>query len=206
MIGFLLAKWRGDEARLARGSLSRDSLFRRLKAQRVAIVGNARALSEVRFGSEIDLADIVIRINGAPMPTVASHGTRTDWLAVSTPVSATLLAQRAPQLVLWMTSKRKRLPYRLIRRGEGVYLNRRQERDELVNQIGASPTTGAMIIDLVAKSEAARIDLYGFDFFSSLSLSGRRTAEQVPHDFNAEAAYVHGLIAEDPRITLHAME
>lgn len=40
--------------------------------------------------------------------------------------------------------------------------------------------------DLLARSTATKITLYGFDFFASLSLSGRRTSAQVPHNFQAE--------------------
>ena len=55
-------------------------------------------------------------------------------------------------------------------------------------QLNAPPTTGLMMIDLLAGSPATKITLYGFDFFASLSLSGRRTAAQVPHNFQAERA------------------
>ena len=59
-----------------------------------------------------------------------------------------------------------------------------------------------MLIDLLARSGAAEVALYGFDFFASLSLSGTRTAAQVPHDFAAERAFVTALIAQDPRFRL----
>ena len=59
-----------------------------------------------------------------------------------------------------------------------------------------------MMIDLLARSPAAKITLYGFDFFTSLSLSGSRTAAQVPHDFAAERAFVDALLARDPRFSL----
>ena len=60
-----------------------------------------------------------------------------------------------------------------------------------------------MLIDLIARSDMARLDLYGFDFFASQSLSGRRTADQVPHDFDAEAAWADALIHADPRLHLN---
>ena len=63
--------------------------------------------------------------------------------------------------------------------------------------------TGAMLIELLLHSDLARLDLYGFDFFASKSLSGSRSAEQVPHDFDAEAAWVEGLLQSDPRLHLH---
>ena len=66
--------------------------------------------------------------------------------------------------------------------------------------LAAPPTTGAMMIDLCLRSGLARLDLYGFDFFASRSLSGSRSAEQVPHDFAAEAAWVEDRAARDPRL------
>ena len=67
----------------------------------------------------------------------------------------------------------------------------------------AGGTTGLMLIDLLARSAAQEVRLYGFDFFASLSLSGRRTADQVPHDFDAEAAWADALIHADPRLHLN---
>ena len=59
-----------------------------------------------------------------------------------------------------------------------------------------------MMIDLLMRSPLARLTLHGFDFFASASLSGRRTADQVPHDFGAEAAWVEDLRRMDGRLSL----
>jgi hypothetical protein len=45
---------------------------------------------------------------------------------------------------------------------------------------------------------------YGFDFFASQSLTGGRTAAQVPHDFTAERAFAKALMARDSRFSLRA--
>ena len=74
----------------------------------------------------------------------------------------------------------------------------------LRDRLGAPPTTGAMLIDLALRSGLASLTLYGFDFFASQSLSGRRTAAQVPHDFGAEAAWVGDMQRRDPRLDLVA--
>ncbi|MBL9056656.1 MAG: glycosyltransferase family 29 protein [Rhodobacteraceae bacterium] len=202
-LGFLIARLTGDETALERLSAPPEALAAELAGKRVALIGNARSLSASRNGASIDAADLVIRINGAPIPAAVSHGTRTDWLAVSMPPDAALLAARAPARVLWMTRKRKRLPFALTRR-PGFYLHRRAEAQALADHLGAPPTTGLMLIDLLARSSAAEVALYGFDFFSSLSLSGSRTAAQVPHDFAAERGFVEALIARDPRFRLVA--
>lgn len=203
-LGFLWAKLTQNEAALAKSGLSKDALFSSLAGKSVAVVGNARALGQTRFGAQIDSADIVIRINNAPIPDHISHGQKTTWMAVSTPPSNETLAVRAPSLVLWMTPKRKRLAWHIVC-NFGFYLNRTQDWSKLAGNLGTRPTTGVMVIDLLAQSKAESIDLYGFDFFASLSLSGDRQADQVPHDFHRERDYIDALLASDPRVALHKM-
>ena len=76
--------------------------------------------------------------------------------------------------------------------------------DRLKAALGAPPTTGLLMIDLLSRSPATRVSLYGFDFFASQSLTGSRTAAQVPHDFAAERAFTLALMARDPRFHLRA--
>ena len=199
---FLWARLTGDEAALESLSLTPASLLHSLSGKSIALIGNAKSLGTTRFGPQIDAADLVIRLNAAPMPDAASHGTRTDWIALSTPIPDDILRDRNPACMLWMTRKRKRLPYSLATR-PGFYLNRLSDVARLRAAIGGPPTTGMMMIDLLSRSAAARIDLFGFDFFASLSLSGSRTAAQVPHDFTAERRFVEALQARDPRFRLH---
>lgn len=201
MIGFWLARLRGDEAALGRYSATQEALLSALAGKSVAIIGNARSLANSTHGGAIDGADLVIRINTAPMPDAASHGTKTDWLAMSTPVPAARIAALSPDRLLWMTPKRKRLPHR-VAATSGFYLHPREQSLALREQLGSSATTGALVIDLIQRSAAAAITLYGFDFFASLSLSGGRRAADVPHDFNAEAAWVTALTDRDDRIRL----
>ncbi|MBB3713199.1 hypothetical protein FHS00_002801 [Limimaricola variabilis] len=198
---FEIAKRRGDEARLSRLGLPETGLLERLAGRRVALVGNARSLAEKVQGAEIDAADIVIRLNAAPMPEPASHGRRTDWLAMSIPVPDEVIAARDPELLLWMTPKRKRMPWR-VARASGFAMLPAARADALRAALGARPTTGMLAIDLLARSELAQARLYGFDFFASKSLSGGRGAADVPHDFAAERDRVAALIADDPRFTL----
>ena len=84
----------------------------------------------------------------------------------------------------------------------GFYLHPLDDIAALHGRLAAPPTTGAMMIDLLLRGDLASLTLYGFDFFASLSLSGRRAAADVPHDFAAEAAWVQDLLAHDPRLTL----
>ena len=200
--GFLLARTLRLEAPLSRLSCPKAELLAALEGKRVALVGNARSLTERAEGAEIDRADIVIRINRAPMPYAETHGSRTDWLGLATRLGKADRARIQPGRILWMSHKRKRLDYQSAT-SPGFYLHPLADFEALKTRLGAAPTTGAMLIELLLRSDLARLDLYGFDFFASKSLSGSRSAEQVPHDFDAEAAWVEGLLQSDPRLHLH---
>ncbi|WP_347312327.1 glycosyltransferase family 29 protein [Defluviimonas sp. SAOS-178_SWC] len=199
-LGFLLARALRREDRLAGLSVGRGGLLDELRGKRVALVGNARSLAARAEGVEIDAADLVIRINRAPMPDAVSHGSRTDWLALATSIGADDLARLHPSRLLWMSHKRKRLPWP-VAATSGFYLHPLADWARLRDRLGAPPTTGLMMIDLLASSDAATIRLHGFDFFASLSLTGSRRADQVPHDFAAERRFVADLMSSDPRVT-----
>ena len=199
---FIAARLLRNEELLASLSVAQAELLAGLKGRTVALVGNARALSDARQGAEIDGHDIVIRINLAPMPSPESHGTRTDWLGLATRLSRAGRARIAPGRILWMSHKRKRLDHRSAH-SPGFYLHPLADYQALKDRLGAQPSTGAMLIELLLRSELARLDLYGFDFFASKSLSGRRGAEDVPHDFTGEAEWVAALMKDDPRLHLH---
>lgn len=199
---FYLARTLRDEAALQTLSVPQAELLDAMRGKSVALVGNARALGEKQQGAQIDAADLVIRINRAPMPSGESHGTRTDWLALAVRLGEDDRRRIGPTRNLWMSPKRKRLDYATAT-SPGFYLHPLPDYQTLKTTMQAPPTTGAMMIDLIARSQMARLDLYGFDFFASLSLSGRRTADQVPHDFNAEAEWVNRLKLADRRISLH---
>ncbi|KEP69774.1 hypothetical protein DL1_01735 [Thioclava dalianensis] len=198
-LGFLIARSLRREAPLATLSVSQDALLAELRGKSVALVGNARALAETTQGAQIDAHDVVIRINRAPMPDAQSHGTRTDWLGLATRLPQADRSRIAPARILWMSHKRKRLDWQSAT-SPGFYLHPLSAYHALKSRLGAQPTTGAMLIDMLAGSALARLDLYGFDFFASRSLSGSRSAENVPHDFAAEAQMVEALIARDSRI------
>lgn len=200
-LAFLLARTLRNEEALQRLSVPEADLMARIAGQSVALVGNARSLAEGRRGPEIDAADVVIRLNRAPMPAAESHGTRTDILALATSISTADMARLHPGRLLWMSHKRKRLPY-AVATSPGFHMPGTGQFGRLKATLGAPPTTGLMLIDLLARSAAREVRLYGFDFFASLSLSGRRTAAQVPHDFAAERRFVEALLAADPRFHL----
>lgn len=198
---FLFDRYMRPET-LSRFSIPQTDLLAALSDKSVAIVGNARSLATTENGPEIDAADIVIRINRAPMPNAISHGSKTNWLALATSLPPQDFTRINPDRTLWMSHKRKRLA-EWIAQTDGFYLHPPKDWQRLKTQLTGPPSTGAMIIDLAHRSKASTIDLYGFDFFASKSLSGSRDATQVPHDFSAEKHFVQTLLAQDDRFTLH---
>lgn len=200
-LAFHTARLLRNEAALQALSVPQAALLARLRGLSVALIGNARSLAQARQGAAIDAADLVIRINRAPMPAPESHGTRTDWLALAVRLPDQDRARLNPDRILWMSPKRKRLDWRTAT-SPGFYLHPLSDYHALKDRLAAPPTTGAMMIDLLLRSGLSRLTLHGFDFFASQSLSGSRTAAQVPHDFAAEAAWVADLVRGDGRIVL----
>ena len=200
-LGFLIARLARNEDALQRLSTPGSDVMAQLAGRSVALVGNARSLAEGRRGAQIDAADLVIRINRAPMPGPESHGTRCDILALATRIAPADLHRLRPGRILWMSHKRKRLSH-AIAHSPGFHMPDLAHFRRLSRDLGAPPTTGLMLIDLLARSDVAEVRLYGFDFFASLSLSGRRGAADVPHDFAAERAWVEALLTRDPRFRL----
>ena len=101
--GFLLARTLRNEPALQRLSVPQAELLETLRGKSVALVGNARALAQGAQGPAIDAAQVVIRINRAPMPGPQSHGTRTDWLALAVRLGAADRARIGARRVLWMS-------------------------------------------------------------------------------------------------------
>lgn len=198
---FYTARLMRDDGALSRLSVPQGNLLADLEGLRVALIGNARALAQTAQGAAIDAADLVIRINRAPMPDPVSHGTRTDWLALAARLSDADRDRIAPARILWMSPKRKRLDYQTAT-SPGFYLHPLADYHALRDRLAAPPTTGAMMIDLLLRSGLASLTLHGFDFFASQSLSGSRTAQQVPHDFGSESAWVADMARCDARLAV----
>lgn len=200
-LGFLIARTLRDEAALQSLSAPQSELLGDLAGKRVALIGNARALAQAHHGTTIDAADLVIRINRAPMPAATSHGTRTDWLGLAVRLGDADRARIAPGRVLWMSPKRKRLDWQTAH-SPGFYLHPLPAVRELEQALGAPPSTGIMTAALVLAAPVAALTLYGFDFFASLSLSGSRGKADVPHDFAAEAAWFAARAEADVRLRI----
>ena len=183
-------------------SLSEVELLSRLSDRSISLVGNARSLNEKSFGTDIDKNEIIIRLNRAPILSESSHGKKTSWIATATSLPNSLLALHNPEIILWMTPKVRKLGLNLIN-FSSFYLHKKKANEILKIKIGARPSVGLMIFDLIQKSEASKIDIFGFDFFESLSNSGRRTLEQVPHNFISEKDYFQAVSKTDTRIKFY---
>jgi len=180
--------------------ISERQALTRIKGKSIAVVGNSISLLAKEYGTEIDAADVVIRFNRAPIMTRRSHGMKTDWIATGTALDPDLIEARKISLLLWMTKLRK-MPAWMYRRRD-IFLHPMRKQVALEAQIGQRPSTGFMLIMMLARSECREVRLYGFDFFQSLSLSGYRDASQVPHDFSRERELIMELLENDRRFTL----
>ncbi|SEP54919.1 glycosyltransferase family 29 protein [Thalassovita taeanensis] len=198
---FWLARRSGDEARLRGFSAPLEALAAEAAGKTVAVVGNARSLTTTQFGPQIDAADIVIRLNKGEISAPEGQGRRTDWLAMSVPVAPDIIRAHDPKRLLWVTPKRRRLPYHVASDPRFCLLPE-DHSDRLRATLGSRPSTGVMIIALAASLPVASLRIYGFDFFATLSTTGGRSAAQVPHDFAAEKLWVEALVAADPKIEL----
>lgn len=182
--------------------LSEADMFEALRFKSVALVGNARSLSESDFGASIDNHDLVIRCNQAPMPDKRSHGARTDWIATSIELDRQIIAQKGASHLLWMSPPRNALPGWILK-WPNFFLYPSASHKALCAKVGDRPTTGLMLIDLLERSPCLAVSLYGFDFYRSLSLSNEHNSRETPHDYVTEESYVRKLLASDHRFSLN---
>lgn len=182
-------------------NLSDAALSSFFEAKSVAIVGNARALQDSASGAEIDAHDIVVRMNGAPMPSARSHGQRTDVLATSIIISHARFVELGSRMFWWMTPAPMALP-RWATRHPGFWNYQKSDHARLSPHVAARPSTGLMVIDTVRRLPCSAVSLFGFDFFSSFSLSNEKLAAPEAHNFSGERDFVNTLLQQDPRFTL----
>ncbi len=162
-----------------------------LRGRSVAIIGNAASLCALDKGREIDAHEVVIRMNRGIPPSATSHGRRTDVLAFSLYAKvAGLLPIFGAAVLVHMSPKRRDLTP--ADRCEFYPL---AWWDELAAQLGARPSTGAMVADLVRRSGPRDVRLFGFDGYRSGSFYLERP-HVGPHDYIAEAAFLEAVAEE----------
>jgi hypothetical protein len=212
MIHGRLSKWelsiRKRAGRLLRrlgtkehSNLEFDSLAAYFEGKSVALVGNARSLSNSEFGTDIDNHSVVIRLNTAPMTSSLSHGTRTDVVATSVILTKARFDELKAGMIWWMTPKPMALPGWMTRLSR-YYRYPEVDHAALMSKLGARPTTGLMVIEMLHSLPCQSVDMFGFDFFSSFSLSNERAMAPSAHDFSKERNYVYALTERDLRFRL----
>jgi hypothetical protein len=179
-----------------------DEALSILEGKSVAIIGNSTRLTDAENGHDIDEHDIVVRLNRAPIMSKQSHGTKTDWIATSTPINSGLVDGRKVSLSLWMTAKCSRIPVWMFGSKRKVFRFPKSAYRRLKHDLSSRPSSGFMVIDLVRKSKAKSISIYGFDGFVSGSLSSAQTKESAPHNFDHEYSVLQKIAANDPRFRI----
>lgn len=187
------------KAWIERHSMTEAELFSRLAGKSVALVGNARALLEAGQAAEIDAYDIVIRMNKAPGLGTPGGGYKIDWIA-----TAGLTPHNVLPTVLWLGRRVRKVPYDLLMSGR-LFVYSSLHRGALSETLTARASTGVMAVELLLRSPARSIDLFGFDFYESRSLSGEQTLETAPHAYGEERKWITARLAGDARLTLHPM-
>jgi hypothetical protein len=193
-----LLRWLGAEEH---SNLDTHNLAAYFEGKSVALIGNARSLCHTEFGNSIDAHMVVIRLNTAPMPSPLSHGTRTDVVATSVVLSKAHFGELGADMIWWMTPKPMALPAWMTRLS-GYYRYPKIKHADLMRKLGDRPTTGLMVIEVLRTLPCESVDMFGFDFFSSFSLSNEKAAVPSTHDFSREHDYVHDLISKDTRFRL----
>ena len=93
------------------GKTAEDALVAALRpglaGKTIALVGNARSLSDTVSGQAIDHCGLVVRLNAAPHCAPLSHGVRADWLASSLMPPVSRFNALKPQRLLWISPKRR---------------------------------------------------------------------------------------------------
>lgn len=170
--------------------------------QTISLVGNASSVWRGQFGEQIDQADCVIRINQGAFiklrPT--STGVRTDVLFMSLSGYSWDKAwmysrgRLRAKTVVAMTPKARTFLGIDLKHLIPVYPA--QWHQELYDQLGARPSTGAMAVDLLRRTvdDVSQISVFGFDFWGSpTTYTG--IIKAAPHDPVAEEEFVRSTVA-----------
>ena len=180
-----------------------SALLRMAEGKRVAVVGNATSLADGDFGALIDGHDIVLRFNLMPIVSARSHGLKTDWVATHQGLSRQFFEARGATTVIWLGNDHKLIPGWTILKAPHFFWIKDHDLTNLKRTLGAPPTAGVALIDLLAQSSATEMSLFGFDFMQSGTLSTWRPTAGADYDFEGEARYVRQLVQEVDRFTVY---
>jgi hypothetical protein len=159
----------------------------------VALVGNAQSLFDHEFGQEIDAHDLVVRLNKAvfelpKLDAAKSHGTRTDvWgMWSSFDYRHDIPKFKGKTIHLWRFN-----PASVSHVSEPSLTEINKKR----------PSCGILMLDLLAKTRATAVDVYGFDWKATKTFTAP-SMHIGPHDFVAEKEYCFANFFNLPHFTL----
>jgi hypothetical protein len=168
----------------------------------VSIVGNAESLMRQSYGTEIDQADVVVRINrgGYRYPEFTKQmGTKlTVWCMQNAKQNKMFFHKSYTQNVLKMQMDTIDVSPNFIELVNCVFSN-----DDKMNLDGNLPkksSTGLRVLYYVRKQNPLKVSVYGFDWKQTYSWHEKRKC--IAHDFTAEKDYCFKHIFNDDIFTL----
>lgn len=198
---------------------SRHALEEFVSGKTVAIVGNGPSELGKGLGDEIDSHDVVIRINNHTVKGFErDYGTRTDmWAKHTTDYLKHERTEPGIKFILYAANwMRDRLVYGYREAIENdltdciVDYCDAKDRQPLTEGLGIHPTTGALLIEMLRKTEMKSLDVYGFSFLESkpadtythymndMSLE-KLKKEVAAHKMDVEMAYLKTLFRNGRR-------
>ena len=168
----------------------------------IALVGNSRKVLGKTF--DVDKHEVVIRMNSAwklPKKMQASVGKRIDLMCMSGHKKEMDSIVKAVPLTMWMSPKNRDVLSDDAK--ELIHFYPIEMWEELFTKIGARPSTGCMVVDMISGLIGdGHLTLYGFDFFEGDSWHTRYSWKERfkmllgqdiytnPHDGKKEAEYI----------------
>ncbi len=174
----------------------------------VALVGNAMSLFDTNYGKEIDLHDVVVRLNKAAMlinrfDAESSHGKRTDvWIFWSAQEYHRHFDKHSDILKIHAGHQyRNNGTIKLV---DCVYPDELYY--ELKKKAGPrqNPTTGLIAIDYILHCEPKSLSVYGFDWKKTPTQTDpeRKAEKRCPHNYDVEEAYCMEHVFTRPNVFL----
>ncbi|KZL13267.1 glycosyltransferase family 29 protein [Pseudovibrio sp. Ad26] len=192
--------------KLLRGFVPKHELQNDIAGKRIAVVGNAKSLSNKEYGPEIDGHDIVIRLNRGAIPHVKSHGQKLSWVATSLDIPKSFVNGEQARRIIWTPAERGfSLPHWLARHRDVVYLMKSAELKRYQARTEKKPSTGFRLLGLLEELGGYKhINIYGFDFFASPTNTNHiePSKARADHDYDREHHEVQKWIARDPWVSL----
>jgi len=164
-----------------------QTLIQKFKGKSIALVGGAQSIFNYDYGSQIDAAEMVIRINRSYPKKKKYQGKKTDLLTLSCDIKQLqhwFYYRSAP--ILWMTPNRDSLPGWMDKYKQ-LYFYDISDWSRLSAELdNHRPSTGAMTLDFIAYHlQPENLSLYGFDFKKSNTLFAKKQ-KLGPHNWEIE--------------------